>query len=182
MPPKEHGSLPPAFTPQAARISHDNVAELKEAFFVLDSSGSGTVTSAEIRSLLCSIIPNLGDDGFDRLMEGCRMEPSEPVTFAQFFVLLSTISAKSEFGVINDSDDPQTLFAAFAPFDPDDTGFVDSSAFLYLMGEKGEKLSLRELDDLRLRLERTGFVKRGRVNYKGFISNLIATTTDKKLL
>lgn len=182
MPPKEAGQSPVAFFLQSSRTSHDNVAELKEAFFVLDSSGSGAVPSAEIRSLLCSIIPNLGDEGFDRLMEECRMDASEPVTFAQFFVLLATVSTQSEFGTLGDSGNAQALFAAFAPFDPEDSGFVDSGVFLYLMGEKGEKLSLRELDDLRLRLERTGFMKRGRVNYKGFINNLLATTADKKYL
>ncbi|KPI89579.1 hypothetical protein ABL78_1347 [Leptomonas seymouri] len=180
MPPKGVGPAQTNFATMSSLISHDHVAELKEAFFVLDSSGSGTVSSAEVRHLLCYVIPNLGDAGFNRLLEQCRFDPDEPVTFAQFFVLLATASSNPEFGIIGDNGNALELYAAFAPFDPEDSGFVDASLFLYLMGEKGEMLSANELDELRQRLERTGFMKRGKVNYKGFINNLIATAADKK--
>lgn len=180
MPQRDAWQTPVAMASQTSHTSHDNVAELKEAFFILDSSNSGFVSSAEVRHLLCTIIPRLGDDGFDRLLEKCRVDPDEPVTFAQFFVLITTVSGQSEFGVVGNTGNASALYAAFAPFDPDDSGYVDSSVFLYLMGEKGEKLSPQELDELRLRVERTGFMKKGRVNYKGFINNLLATTADKK--
>ncbi|KPA78200.1 hypothetical protein ABB37_06364 [Leptomonas pyrrhocoris] len=182
MPPKETGLMPDNFSTVFSRFSHDNVAELKEAFFILDSSGSGTVSSAEVRNLFCSIVPNLGDVGFDRLLAACHFDPEEPVTFAQFLVLLLKLSSNTEFGVAANNDNVAALYAAFAPFDPEDSGFVDSSVFLYLMGEKGQKLSASELDELRLRLERTGFMKRSRVNYKGFINNLLATTADRKYI
>ncbi|KAL7701012.1 hypothetical protein N2W54_003797 [Lotmaria passim] len=177
---KEGGELPPTFAALSGLTSHDNVAELKEAFFILDSSGSGTVNSVEVRHLFCTVIPNLGDEGFDRLLQECRIDPDEPVTFAQFFVLITTVFTRSEFGTLGKEQNTSPLHAAFAPFDPEESGFVDSSVFFYLMGEKGEKLSPQELDELRLRLERTGFMKHGRVNYRGFINNLLATAADKK--
>jgi Ca2+-binding EF-hand superfamily protein len=182
MPPKGAGQMPATVAPKSSSISHDNVAELNEAFYSLDSSGGGFVSSAEVRRLFCSIIPSLGDGGFDSLLQECHVDPDEPVTFAQFFVLITTASEKTETDESANGGNPSALYSAFAPFDPEDSGFVDSSVFLYLMGEKGEKLSAPELDELRLRLERTSFMKRGRVNYKGFINNLLATTADKRFL
>ncbi|KAK7200204.1 EF-hand domain containing protein [Novymonas esmeraldas] len=162
------------------RTSHDKVAELKEAFFILDSSGSGAVSAAEIKTLLSSVLSGRMGETFDSFLEECHVNANESITFAQFFVLVTRLHNASVSTADGSEDDlpAADMCAAFAPFDPDDTGVVDSNVFFALLGEKEDKLTSEEQEDLRLRLERTGHMKKGRVHYRAFINNLVATSVS----
>lgn len=167
-------------SPALPKISHDRAAELKEAFFVLDSSGSGSVSAEDVKSLLSSIVSTRLTETFDDFMKECGIDPTEPITFAQFFVLAVRLAAVSSLADVEVANEPtaESMFAAFAPFDPADNGYVDSTVFFCLMGEKENKLSQQEQEELRLRLERVGHMKKGRVYYKAFILNLLATNAN----
>ncbi|KAG5502409.1 hypothetical protein JIQ42_05286 [Leishmania sp. Namibia] len=162
------------------RVSHDKVAELKEAFFILDSNGSATVSASDVKALFSSSVSGRLEEVFSDILKECNVDGKGPLTFAQFFCLVTKLSGT--FALTKDETEENLraadLCAAFAPFDPDDTGMVDSRIFFLLMGEKENILSPQEQENLRLRLERTGHLKNGRVHYKAFVGNLIATNIN----
>ncbi|KAG5479396.1 hypothetical protein LSCM1_04656 [Leishmania martiniquensis] len=162
------------------RITHDKVAELKEAFFILDSSGSATVSGSDIKALFSSCISGPLEKVFSDALKECNVDGEGPLTFAQFYLMLTKLSSTSALTRDEAEDNLRVadLCAAFAPFDPDDTGMVDSKIFFLLLGEKGNKLSPQEQESLRLRLERTGHMTNGWVHYKAFIGNLVATNIN----
>ncbi|KAG5505709.1 hypothetical protein JKF63_05044 [Porcisia hertigi] len=162
------------------RVSHEKVAELKEALFILDSSGNGTVSLTEIRGLLDSLLYGKEEDTFTNILKELDLDGEEYISFAQFFVFLVDFSGIGVLAKEKAEENLSTmdLCAAFAPFDPDDSGMVDASVFFYLMAEKGNGFSPKEQEALRTRLEQSGHLRKGRVHYKAFVGNLVATSVE----
>lgn len=158
-------------------ISHDMVAELREAFGIFDSSGEGSIDISEMKSLLFSIVPNMTEEQMDQVFMECQIGEDESVTFAQFFVIITNMIGSVSFSLTDDQRDATalSLYEAFTPLDPDNTGYVDANAFLLLMSQQGDPLSTKELEELHKRLEATGHMQNGQVNYKAFLGNLVTT-------
>lgn len=160
-------SRPPL--PQGA--FHDQVIEWKGAFDLLDVSGEGFVNVEHVRTLVSTVAPAMQEKKLDEVLESLQLDSLTRLTFAQFYVVVTKVY--TELGVVFTPEEMKSfalLHQAFTPFDKEYTGYVDADIFLALMMEKGAKLSGQEGVEMRSRLERMGLLKKGRVNYRAFLS------------
>lgn len=146
---------------------------MKEAFALLDSSGDGYLDSSTIRFIFPAVCPSLTSEKFDELLEAAGMSELPNFTYAQFHVILTRVKATLglDFSA-KEMRDLVLLHQVFEPFDKERTGFVDVNIFTALMMEKGDKLQCHEAATMVTQLRMMGFLKKGCVNYRAFLSHI----------
>lgn len=144
--------------------------ELEEMFSFLDR-GDGYVNKESVCERLFSATPGLTRGSFNQLMKECGLEAMESLNFAQFFVLVT----KTDQWLAPTAEQRKAipyLNSVFKPFDPSNTGLIDADTFFAIMTEKGDALSPAEAADMKIRLERQGYLRDGQVNFVSFLENI----------
>lgn len=163
--------------PSAIGVRHDKVAELRDAFGLLDLAGDGYVDLASICTLVRAAIPSITEELMDDILKSAGLDVLPHLTFAQYYVVITKIKSRLRLSFsAAEMRDFFTLEEAFVPFDKERTGSVDADIFMAIMMEKGEKFCSAEATEMQSRMERMGFMRKGRVNYRAFINYSISST------
>nr|XP_043631549.1 calcium-dependent protein kinase 20-like [Erigeron canadensis] len=99
----------------AESLSEEEIAGLKEMFKMMDSDGSGKITLEELKDGLEKVGANLKDSEVIRLMEAADIDNNGTIDYGEF------IAAMLHLNKVHKEDH---MFAAFAYFDKDGSGYI----------------------------------------------------------
>lgn len=160
-----------------ADLTHDRMAELKEAFSLFDYGGTGSITTDELKVILMSLVPDFSQDDMARIIANIDADHSGSIEFAEFVAVMVEFSGSesasrrsSASGVVPNRD----MINLFSALDPDNSGVISKSDFLRTLSRGQEGLSAAEQTELWDDAVRLNCVRKDRVHYKKFVTKLVA--------
>lgn len=159
------------------RVLHNKGVELKEAFFIFYSSRSGTFSAPMVEALLPFVASCRSDKSFDVFLKACTAESKVLTTFEKFFTLVSKLYSMSVFPEDEVEEDRVSadLCAAFAPLAPMIPAWWIQVSSCY--DGKGEQAVTAGAGEPPPSVSAgTTIPEKGRVHYKAFVINLVATS------
>jgi len=123
-----------------AEFTPEQIEELREAFKMFDKDGGGTISIAEIRSILDTRGERLSDGEMAELMAAIDTDRSGEIDFEEFTRMMAVVSVKLT---------PQEeLQLAFQHFDVRASGKLNKDDLVQVLKELNQNLSPAELADI----------------------------------
>jgi len=144
-------------------LSNDEIEEFREAFSMFDKNGDGTISSAELGTIMRSLGQNPTENELMDMINEVDIDGNGTIDFREFLNMM----AKK----VNKSDSEEELREAFRVFDKDGNGHISASELRTVMTTLGEKLTDEEVDEMIFEADLDGD---GQVNYEEFVRMMTA--------
>merc|ERR1711934_919909 len=123
-----------------AGLTDAQKADLKEAFTLFDTDGSGAIDSAELCTAMAALGFNPKKNEIDKMVREMDKDGDATIDLEEFMIMLA---AK-----MNEKDGKEEMLKGFAMFDDDKTGKISFKNFKRVATELGETLSDDELQEI----------------------------------
>lgn len=124
----------------AAKLSEEEIEELREAFSIFDRDGSGSITSKELGIAMRSLGQNPSEEELETMMAEVDIDGNGELDFDEFCDLMSRNKKEvTSYKAIEE---------AFKVFDKEGKGSIDRETFRHIMTTMGEKLTDEEVDEM----------------------------------
>lgn len=153
-----NSSIPPSGVPgnQTAELTEDQQLEIKEAFDLFDTDGSGTIDAKELKVAMRALGFEPRRDELRELLTAAAQTASEVVdgdeiaviTYPQFLQLMSKKMCER--------DTREEMLKAFRLFDDDETGKISFKNLKRVAMELGENMTDAELQEMIDEADRDG--------------------------
>lgn len=144
-------------------LTDDEIAELQEAFAMFDKNGDGTISSAELGTVMRSLGQNPTESELMDMINEVDVDGNGIIDFREFLNMM----AKK----MKDTDSEEELREAFRVFDKDGNGHISAIELRTVMTTLGEKLTDEEVDEMIHEADLDGD---GQVNYEEFVRMMTA--------
>lgn len=104
---------------KSAKLSPDQIREIKEAFHVFDNNGDGCITATELKKLVTSLGYNITEAELMDMMNQIDSDGNGAIDFPEFLTLMTKN--------LEDCDPEDILLESFKVFDRDGSGFIGVS-------------------------------------------------------
>jgi len=118
-------------------LSEEDVEEIREAFNLFDTDGSGTIDPKELKAAMQSLGFEAKNQTIYRMIEDIDKDSTGEIDFDEF---LSIMTAR-----ISDKDSKEDISKVFSLFDDDGTGYISLQNLKRVAKELGETTSDAEL-------------------------------------
>ncbi|CAF3774664.1 unnamed protein product [Rotaria socialis] len=132
--------------------------ELKDAFDVFDSDGSGKISARELGNIFKALNIKVNDHGLKHLMNEMDTDGSDQIEFEEF----SRVMAATYFKKYSEDE----LRAAFRQFDADGSGYIQSSELENIMQKMGRHFTKEQIDVMVKALDTSGD---GKIGFNEFV-------------
>ncbi|CAF3360090.1 unnamed protein product [Rotaria socialis] len=132
--------------------------ELKDAFDVFDSDGSGKISARELGNIFKALNIKVNDHGLKHLMNEMDTDGSDQIEFEEF----SRVMAATYFKKYSEDE----LRAAFRQFDADGSGYIQSSELENIMQKMGRHFTKEQIDVMVKGLDTSGD---GKIGFNEFV-------------
>ncbi|KAF7200671.1 myosin light chain 7 [Nothobranchius furzeri] len=131
---RQRGAPPPCSN-VFSMFEQSQIQEFKEAFGCIDQDRDGVIKKQDLKETYAQLGKlNVQDEELEAMLS----EGKGPINFTVF---LSLFGEK-----LNGTDPEDTILAAFKPFDPNGTGFVNKDEFKRLLMNQADKFTAEEVD------------------------------------
>ncbi|KAJ1686736.1 hypothetical protein LUZ63_018126 [Rhynchospora breviuscula] len=154
----------------AEHLSHEQIAEFKEAFSLFDKDGDGTITTRELGTVMRALSQNPTEAELQEMIKEVDADGSGTVDFNEFLTLMAH--------KLKDKESEDELREAFRVFDKDQNGFISGAELRHVMTNLGEKLTDEEVQEMVREADTDGD---GQINYDEFVKVMIAKRRLKRL-
>jgi calmodulin len=164
-------------------VSHDKVAELKEAFALFDYNGTGSITKEELRVIIMSLLASdFSEEELQRILEEADADGSGSVDFAEFVSLMVVANGWASDDQTDGLNNPSAkeMMALFSDHDPRGTSFVDRNQFESIVRSGDSGLSATEAEEMWNDAVKFHCVRKDRVHYKKFIAKLVVSESKRR--
>uniref|UniRef100_A0A1Q3FT20 Putative calmodulin n=1 Tax=Culex tarsalis TaxID=7177 RepID=A0A1Q3FT20_CULTA len=144
--------------PAADPLSKEQIEELREAFTLFDTNGDGTISGAELSTVLRALGKNVSDAEVEELLKEVHTDDEGRIHFGDF-VAMMTIRLK-------DFNSEDQLHEAFRIFDRDGNGRISADELRVALRSFGEQLTEEELEEL---LREADVNSDGQIDYQEFV-------------
>jgi calmodulin len=144
-------------------LSDEEIGEFREAFSLFDKNGDGTISSAELGTVMRSLGQNPTESELQDMINEIDVDGNGTIDFEEFINMM----AKK----MRESDSEEELREAFRVFDKDGNGFISAAELRHVMTNLGEKLTDDEVDEMIREADLDGD---GTVNYEEFVRMMTA--------
>jgi len=148
---------------QDAKMSEEQIAELKQAFNEFDVDGGGTINTRELGYAMRAMGMNPTEAELLDLINEYDTDGSGMIEFPEFCNMMA-----DKMNQVNDGD---MIRMAFRVLDRNGTGTISSKAFKHLMTHIGDKLTTEEVEEMINEADKDGD---GVLNYEEFVTMLTA--------
>ncbi|XP_028676067.1 calcium-binding protein LPS1-alpha-like [Erpetoichthys calabaricus] len=124
----------------ADQLTPEQIAEFKEAFFMFDKDGDGTITAQELGTVMRSLGQTPSDQELQDLINSADVDGNGLIDFSEFL----TMMAKK----MKDADVEEEIHEAFKVFDKDGDGSISAAELHLAMKNLGEKLTEDEIYEM----------------------------------
>lgn len=120
----------------SAKLTADEIAELKSAFEAFDSDGSGSISHEELAQMLTQISPHqrLTKEQIVSMVLKFDKNGDNQIDFNEFLDMMSSVQRSKE----------QELRDVFAFFDKDGSGNISAEEIYAVLTSLGEKVDMEE--------------------------------------
>ncbi|CAI0402314.1 unnamed protein product [Linum tenue] len=140
----------------AEKLTEEEIAGLREMFKMIDTDNSGSITFEELKVALKMFGANLDESEIYDLMQAADIDNSGTIDYAEF------IAATLHLNKVERED---RLFAAFAYFDKDGSGYITKDELQQACNEFGMKaVSIEEM------IREVDQDNDGRIDYNEFVA------------
>merc|ERR1711966_502995 len=121
-------------------LSDEQKQELREAFDLFDTDGSGAVDSSELHTAMKALGFEPKKEEIAKMVREMDKDGDATVDFEEFCIMLAE--------KMNQKDGKEELLKGFKLFDDDNTGRISMKNFKRVAKELGENLSDKELEEI----------------------------------
>eukprot|EP00344_Euplotes_crassus_P010782 CAMPEP_0197003866 /NCGR_PEP_ID=MMETSP1380-20130617/14913_1 /TAXON_ID=5936 /ORGANISM="Euplotes crassus, Strain CT5" /LENGTH=154 /DNA_ID=CAMNT_0042422477 /DNA_START=13 /DNA_END=474 /DNA_ORIENTATION=+ len=125
---------------QSKVLSESQKAEIKEAFDLFDTSGSGTIEAKELKVALQALGFEPSREEIRKLVSNVDKDKMEKIDFHQFLDIMIT--------KMNENNDNSELEDAFALFDINGDGYITLDELKQVATDLGEDMTEEELKEM----------------------------------
>ena len=145
--------------PKKARdITEEQKQEIKEAFDLFDTDGSGNIDQKELKVAMRALGFEPKREEIKKMIADVDKDNSGVIDFPEFLTMMAR--------KMKDTDSEEEIREAFRVFDKDGNGFISAAELRHVMTNLGEKLTDEEVDEMIREADIDGD---GQVNYEGNI-------------
>ena len=144
-------SQPKVFNPKQYErpgLTEDEIEEIKEAFDLFDSDGSGTIDPSELKSAMQSLGFEAKNQTIYQMISDLDKDGSGAIDFDEF---LDMMTAR-----MSDKDTREDINKVFRLFDDDKTGYISIKNLRRVAKELGETMTDEELLEMIERADSDG--------------------------
>merc|ERR1712195_331078 len=155
-------------------LTDDQIQEIREAFDLFDTDGSGTIDAKELKVAMRALGLDAKKDEIRRMINDIDKDGSGTIDFNEF---LNMMTAR-----MGDRDSREEIVKVFRLFDDDETGKISFKNLKRVAQELGENMTDEELQEMIDEADRDGD---GEVNEEEFFRimkrriPMISVLTDK---
>ncbi|XP_067139891.1 uncharacterized protein [Centruroides vittatus] len=149
--------------PKTRELSQDQLLEIQEAFTFFDKDGNGIITGKELNAVMNSLGYYPTEEQSNAMMQKIRSFGRETIDLSLLLELVKDF--------LKDSNNRDDIQEALKMFDRNGTGYIYVQDLRRHLTSHGEKLTLKEVDEL---LEEIYVDGHGRIKYQDLVNLLIA--------
>ncbi|XP_060592819.1 neo-calmodulin-like [Ruditapes philippinarum] len=142
-------------------LSQEEVEDFQEAFGLFDREGLGSITVDDLKVVLRSLGKNPSDEELRDMIREVDDDESGTIEFPEFLTMMVR--------KVKAPETQKELIDAFRVFDYDNNGFVSTLQLRHVLTSLGEKLNMKEIEELIRQGDRLG---RGQINYVEFVKKM----------
>lgn len=146
-------------------LSADEVEEIREAFNLFDTDGSGTIDPKELKTAMQSLGFESKNQTIYQMIGDIDKDGSGEIDFDEFLDLMTAR--------MSDKDSKEDIQKVFTLFDDDKTGFITLQNMKRVASELGEAMSDAELLEM---IERADNDQDGQISFDEFFSIMTKKT------
>ena len=139
-------------------LAQETLEEFKEAFNLFDRNGDGSITTAELGTVMRSLGQNPTEAELADMINTIDTDGNGVISFVEFVKLMVSKSRVA--------DSEEELKEAFRVFDRNGDGCINAAELRHVMTHIGEKLDEDEVDDLIREADIDG---EGQIKYGDFV-------------
>ena len=147
---------------EGAKLTEDQIAEYKEAFGLFDKDGGGTISTAELGTVMRSLGQNANEDELKEMIAEVDADGSGEIDFKEFLALMVRLN--------QGNNQEEELMDAFKIIDIEGDGVITAEEFRNVMMNFGQKLSDEEFTEM---INGADLDADGNLNYYDFIKTLV---------
>merc|ERR1719271_632240 len=140
-------------------LTDEQKAELKEAFELFDTDGSGAVDTSELHTAMKALGFEPKKEEIDKMVREMDKDGDATVDLEEFYVMMAE--------KMNQKDGKEEMLKGFKLFDDDGTGKISFKNFQRVAKELGENLSDAELKEILAEADEDGD---GEINEAEFLN------------
>ena len=141
-----------------SELTEEQKQEIKEAFDLFDTDGSGTIDAKELKVAMRALGFEPKKEDIKRMISELDVEGNGVIEFSQFLDLMTTKMAER--------DPREEMLKAFRLFDEDETGRISFKNLKRVAKELGENMSDDEIQEMIDEADRNG---EGEINEDDFV-------------
>ncbi|XP_058254940.1 calmodulin-1a isoform X2 [Hemibagrus wyckioides] len=148
---------------KADQLTEEQITEFREAFMLFDKNGDGSISTAELGSVMRSLGQNPTDTELYDIIRQVDADGNGRIDFPEFI----TMMVKK----MKDTGSEDEIHEAFKVFDKDGNGFITGAELRAVMTNLGEEVTGQEVDEMIREADKDGD---GQVNYQEFVQMMKA--------
>merc|ERR1712196_156325 len=145
-------------------LTPEQKGELREAFDLFDTDGSGAVDASELHTAMKALGFEPKKEEISKMVKDMDKDGDATVDFEEFCVMLAE--------KMNQKDGKEEMLKGFALFDDDNTGKISFKNFKRVAKELGENLTDKELEEILAEADADGD---GEINQEEFLAVMVKT-------
>ncbi|XP_075246684.1 calmodulin-like [Convolutriloba macropyga] len=143
---------------KAKNLTPDQVAELREAFNLFDTDGSGSISTLELGEVLATLGEPATEEELATIIAEVDKDGNGEIDFPEFLQMMA--------GKLKERKLEDDLQEAFRIFDQNGDGLVSPAELKFVMVNLGEEIDDEDLDVLVAQVDKDGD---GQLNYQEFV-------------
>ena len=144
-------------------LTDEQIIEFREAFQAFDKDGSGSITTRELGTVLCSLGQNLSESEIKEMIDIVDEDKNGTIDFQEFLHLMAR-----KMKII---DKEEELLDAFNILDKDGSGKISKYELRYIIMSTDSKIKGDDIDDI---IKTIGTDEEGKIDLQDFIDILMS--------